>query len=88
MSFLDRGIQIKTPEQIIAMRKAGLVVGETLELLRTSVRAGLTTGELDAIAEDNIRSSGATPSFKGYHGFPGSICASVSGRPNRATLRP
>jgi methionyl aminopeptidase len=53
-------------------------VGETLELLRSSVRAGLTTGELDAIAEDNIRSSGATPSFKGYHGFPGSICASVN----------
>ena len=60
------------------MRKAGLVVGETLELLRSSVRAGITTGELDAIAEDNIRSSGATPSFKGYHGFPGSICASVN----------
>jgi methionyl aminopeptidase len=60
------------------MRKAGLVVGETLELLRSSERAGITTGELDAIAEDNIRSAGATPSFKGYHGFPGSICASVN----------
>ena len=60
------------------MRRAGLVVGRTLELLRASVRAGITTGELDAIAEDNIRSSGATPSFKGYHGFPGSICASVN----------
>ncbi|MCW2842763.1 MAG: methionine aminopeptidase type [Nocardioides sp.] len=78
MSFLDRGIQIKTPEQIAGMRVAGLVVGETLELLRGSVRAGTTTGELDAIAEDNIRSSGGTPSFKGYHGFPGSICASVN----------
>jgi methionyl aminopeptidase len=78
VSFLDRGIQIKTPEQIAGMRVAGLVVGETLELLRGSVRAGVTTGELDAIAEDNIRSSGATPSFKGYHGFPGSICASVN----------
>ena len=78
MGLLDRGIQIKTPEQIDGMRKAGLVVGETLELLRSSVRAGITTGELDAIAEDNIRSSGATPSFKGYHGFPGSICASVN----------
>jgi methionyl aminopeptidase len=78
VGLLDRGVQIKTPEQIVAMRKAGLVVGETLELLRSSVRAGVTTGELDAIAEDNIRSSGATPSFKGYHGFPGSICASVN----------
>ncbi len=78
MSLLDRGVQIKTPEQIAGMRTAGLVVGETLELLRSSVRAGLTTGELDAIAEDHIRSSGATPSFKGYYGFPGSICASVN----------
>lgn len=78
MSFLDRGIEIKTPEQIDGMRKAGLVVGRTLELMRSSVRAGITTGELDAIAEDNIRSSGATPSFKGYHGFPGSICVSVN----------
>jgi methionyl aminopeptidase len=78
MSFLDRGIQLKTPEQIAGMRRAGLVVGETLELLRSSARAGITTGELDAIAEENIRTSGATPSFKGYHGFPGSICASVN----------
>ena len=78
MAFLDRGIEIKTPDQIATMRRAGLVVGETLELLRSSVRAGVTTGELDAIAEDRIRSSGATPSFKGYHGFPGSICASVN----------
>jgi methionyl aminopeptidase len=76
--FRDRGIEIKTREQILAMRKAGLVVGRTLELLRGAVRAGITTGELDAIAEDHIRSSGATPSFKGYHGFTGSICASVN----------
>ncbi|GAA2795893.1 type I methionyl aminopeptidase [Kribbella solani] len=76
--FRDRGIEIKTREQILAMRKAGLVVGRTLELLRGAVRAGISTGELDAIAEDNIRSSGATPSFKGYHGFTGSICASVN----------
>src|SRR5918996_55165 len=75
--FRDRGIEIKTREQILSMRAAGLVVGRTLELLRGEVRAGITTGELDAIAEDNIRSSGATPSFKGYHGFPGSICTSV-----------
>ena len=62
------------------MRVAGLVVGRTLELLRSSVRPGITTGELDAIAEDNIRSSGAIPSFKGYGHppFPASICASVN----------
>jgi len=78
MGLLDRGIEIKTPAQIEGMRKAGLVVGQTLELLRASVRPGITTGELDAIAEDHIRSSGATPSFQGYHGFPASICASVN----------
>ena len=80
MSLRERGSQIKTPEQIEAMRRAGLVVGETLELLRSSVRPGITTGELDAIAEDNIRSSGAIPSFKGYSHppFPASICASVN----------
>jgi methionyl aminopeptidase len=78
--FRDRGVEIKTPAQIERMRAAGLVVGETLELLRTSVRSGLTTGELDRIAEDNIRSSGATPSFLGYGRppFPGSICVSVN----------
>jgi methionyl aminopeptidase len=76
--FKDRGIEIKTPEQIDKMRVAGLVVGRTLDLLRDTVRPGITTGELDRIAEDSIRSSGATPSFKGYHGFTGSICASVN----------
>ena len=80
MGFRDRGIEIKTPEQIGKMRVAGRLVGETLELLRASVRAGITTGELDAIAEDNIRSGGGIPSFKGYGypPFPASICASVN----------
>ncbi|GAB2759946.1 type I methionyl aminopeptidase [Nocardioides pakistanensis] len=76
--FKDRGIEIKTPEQIRKMRTAGLLVGQTLELLRASVRPGITTLELDRIAEDNIRSHGGVPSFKGYHGFTGSICASVN----------
>ena len=78
MALFDRGVEIKTPEQIEAMRRAGLVVGGTLELLRGHVRAGVTTAELDAVAEDNIRSSGATPSFLGYQGFPASICTSVN----------
>lgn len=78
MALFDRGIEIKTPEQIAGMREAGLVVGRTLELLRASVRAGISTAELDAIAEDSIRSSGAVPSFQGYHGFPATICTSVN----------
>lgn len=78
--MFNRRIELKTPEQIGLMRQAGLLVGETLELLRTSVRAGISTAELDAIAEDRIRSGGGIPSFKGYGHppFPGSICASVN----------
>jgi methionyl aminopeptidase len=71
-------IEVKTPEQILLMREAGLVVGRTLELLRTSVRPGMTTRDLDVIAEESIRTSGAVPSFLGYHGYPASICASVN----------
>lgn len=80
MGFRDRGVEIKTPEQIAVMRRAGLLVGETLELVRAAVRPGVTTGELDAIAEDHIRSKGGVPSFKGYGHppFPASICASVN----------
>ena len=78
MGFRDRGVEIKTPEQVDVMRRAGLVVGRTLETLRDAVRPGITTAELDAIAEDSIRSAGATPSFLGYHGFPASICTSVN----------
>ncbi|GII53065.1 methionine aminopeptidase [Planotetraspora thailandica] len=72
------GIQIKSPEQVDKMREAGLVVGRTLELLRASVQPGITPLELDAIAEKAIRGEGAIPSFKGYQGFPATICASVN----------
>src|SRR4051812_33395832 len=78
MGWRDRGIEVKTPEQVAARRKAGLVVGRTLEVLRAAVRPGVTTAELDAIAEDAIRTAGATPSFLGYQGFPASICVSVN----------
>jgi len=76
--FRDRGVEIKTPEQIGLMREAGLVVGETLDLMRRTVKAGMSTGELDEIAEDHIRSRGAVPSFMGYHGFPASLCVSLN----------
>ncbi len=80
----ERGIEYKTPEQIQKMRVAGLLVGQTLELLRASVRPGMTTLDLDRIAEDNIRSHGGIPSFQGVPGGPGvpdfahTICASVN----------
>ncbi|MGZ5367793.1 type I methionyl aminopeptidase [Aeromicrobium sp.] len=76
--MFDRGIELKTPAQLDVMRHAGLVVGRTLELLRASAAAGMTTGELDAIAHDHIRSLGATSNFLGYHGFTGVICTSVN----------
>lgn len=74
----ERMIQIKTEAEIAVMRAAGLVVGRALETVRAAVAPGVTTAELDAIAEESIRQAGAVPSFKGYHGFPASICASVN----------
>ncbi|MBO9522955.1 MAG: type I methionyl aminopeptidase [Nocardioidaceae bacterium] len=80
MGLLDRGVEIKTPEQIEKMRVAGLLVGQTLEVLRAAVRPGISTGELDAIAEQSIRDGGGIPSFLGYGHppFPATICASVN----------
>jgi methionyl aminopeptidase len=66
----------KTPEQVEKMALAGGILVRCLKMLEAKTRAGVTTGELDAAAEKFIRSQGATPAFKGYRGFPGSICAS------------
>lgn len=60
------------------MRAAGKIVAETLALLQEAVRPGVTTAELDWLAERQIRRAGATPSFKGYRGFPGTICVAVN----------
>jgi methionyl aminopeptidase len=78
MSFRDRGIQIKTPEQIDLMRVAGLLVGQTLELLRGALRAGRTTLELDTLAEDFIRSHGGIPNFQLVPGYAHTLCVSVN----------
>ncbi|MFZ5851746.1 MAG: type I methionyl aminopeptidase [Actinomycetota bacterium] len=71
-------IQLKSEVEVAQMRAAGLVVGRTLEVLRSAVAPGVTTGELDALAEETIRAQGAVPSFLGYHGFPATICTSVN----------
>ncbi len=73
-----REIEIKTTGELAAMRSAGLVVARTLTLLAEHAKPGVSTLELDELAEANIRDAGAIPSFKGYHGFPASICASVN----------
>jgi methionyl aminopeptidase len=86
------GIVIKTPEQIELMAAAGAIQARCLRMLRSKCRAGVTTAELDAAAERFITSQGAEPSFLGYRGFPGSICASpnsmvVHGIPGPVELR-
>lgn len=71
-------IIIKSPEEIQLMKKAGKIVGEVLRELEKHIRPGITTIELDRLAEEWIRSAGAIPAFKGYQGFPASICTSVN----------
>ncbi|MBP2322486.1 methionyl aminopeptidase [Kibdelosporangium banguiense] len=71
-------IEIKSRGELEAMRAAGIVVARTLALVSEAVKPGISTAELDEIAEQSIRDAGAIPSFKGYHGFPASICASVN----------
>ncbi|CRK60007.1 Methionine aminopeptidase [Alloactinosynnema sp. L-07] len=71
-------IEIKTPGELDAMRASGLVVAKALAAVSAAAKAGVSTGELDELAEQTIRDAGAVPSFKGYHGFPASICASVN----------
>ena len=72
------GIEIKTPEQVRMMREAGLVVARTLRVVAAAAQPGVTTAELDVLAEREIRGAGAVPSFKGYHGYPATICTSVN----------
>jgi methionyl aminopeptidase len=66
----------KSPDEIETMARAGRVVVETLALIGDAIQPGTTTAELDAVAEEYIRSQGGAPTFKGYRGFPASICTS------------
>lgn len=83
-----RGVEIKSPTEIETMRQAAKIVAIVLKEISELVEPGMTTADLDAHAEKRIREMGATPSFKGYHGFPASICSSINnevvhGIPNR-----
>jgi len=71
-------VTIKTAGELARMRRAGEIVAEALATMKALVRPGVTTKELDAAAEAVIRKQGGIPSFKGYHGFPAAICASVN----------
>ena len=73
-----RGIEIKSEAEIAIMRQASKIVAIVLKEISELVQPGMTTADLDAHAEQRIRAMGATPSFKGYHGFPASICSSIN----------
>ena len=77
-STYSGGITVKSPRELDSMRKAGEIVGRTLDLLKASVEPGMTTRDLDRIAFQEITRSGASPTFKGYRGFPATICSSVN----------
>ena len=65
-------------DQLKTMRRAGLLVRSTLDLIKSQIKAGISTSALDAIAEANIKRGGGTSNFKGYHGFPATICVSIN----------
>ena len=73
-----RGIEIKSEREIEIMRQAAKIVATVLKEISERIEPGMTTADLDAYAEKRIREMGATPSFKGYHGFPASICSSIN----------
>ena len=74
----DDGVTVKTRDELRLMYEAGQIVGRVHKILRASVAPGMTTRELDAIAEREIRALGGKPAFKGYYGFPGTLCISVN----------
>jgi methionyl aminopeptidase len=71
-------IELKSEAEIKIMREAGLIVAAALAATRAAVAPGVTTADLDAVAESTIRDAGAIPSFKGYHGFPATLCTSIN----------
>ena len=77
-STYSGGITIKSPQEMESMRRAGAVVAAAISALKEAIRPGMKTRDLDAVANREILRHGAKPAFKGYRGFPGTICASIN----------
>ena len=86
-----RGIEIKSSREINLMKKSSKIVATVLREINDLIKPGMSTKDLDDFAEKRIREMGAVPSFKGYHGFPSSICSSINnevvhGIPNKSKI--
>jgi methionyl aminopeptidase len=76
--FMEKAVEVKSPSELATMRQAGAVVADILVLLSGAVKPGMTTGEIDKIAREELKKRGAKPAFLNYHGFPGVICLSIN----------
>lgn len=78
MSLRRERVQLKTPDQILVMRRSGMLLSQVHDMLEGAIRPGITTAELDRLAEEMIRDHGAEPNFLGYQGYPATLCISVN----------
>jgi methionyl aminopeptidase len=76
--FMEKAVEVKSKSEIAVMRQAGAVVADILVLLSGLIKPGMTTGEIDRIAREELKKRGAKPAFLNYHGFPGVICLSIN----------
>ena len=76
--FMEKAVEVKSKDELATMRQAGAVVADILALLSGQIKPGMTTGEIDKIAREELKKRGAKPAFLNYHGFPGVICLSIN----------
>ncbi len=76
--FMEKAVEVKSKDELATMRRAGAVVADILVLLSGLIKPGMTTGEIDRIAREELKKRGAKPAFLNYHGFPGVICLSIN----------
>jgi methionyl aminopeptidase len=76
--FMEKSVEVKSKDELATMRQAGAVVADILVLLSGVIKPGMTTGEIDRIAREELKKRGAKPAFLNYHGFPGVICLSIN----------